>query len=145
MREVAARRAYAFRAELAGWPGVVRTVAVAEDQTLEQLHEALRLAFGWADAHLYAFWTDGEFWSQDPEAGYWAPFELEQDQRSARVPVRELGLRKGRKLAYLFDFGDEWRAMLRVVDSWEIEDESYPMLVEAEGTAPPQYAPLEDE
>jgi hypothetical protein len=37
---VPVRRAYVFRAELDGWPGVVRTIAVAEDQTLEQLHEA---------------------------------------------------------------------------------------------------------
>jgi Plasmid pRiA4b ORF-3-like protein len=36
------------------WVGrVSRTIAIREDQTLEQLHEALRLAFGWADPHLY--------------------------------------------------------------------------------------------
>ncbi len=31
------------------WPvePVVRTIAIREDQTLEQLHEALRIAFGW--------------------------------------------------------------------------------------------------
>ena len=66
-------------------------------------------------------------------------------KRSARVPVGELGLRKGKKIAYLFDFGDEWRLLLRVVDSWEAADESYPMLVEAEGIPPPQYPPFEDE
>lgn len=32
-----------------------------EDQTLEQLHEALRLAFGWADPRMYAFWLSGEW------------------------------------------------------------------------------------
>ena len=38
---------------------VVRTIAMREDQTLEQLHEALRLTFGWADPHLYSFWLTG--------------------------------------------------------------------------------------
>lgn len=133
-----------FREDAGSGP-VARTIAILEDQTLEQLHEALRLAFGWSDPHLYAFWTDGKFWSQDPDAGYWAPFELEEAKRSARVPVGELALRKGKKIAYLFDYGDEWRLTLRFVDSWEAGDNSYPMLVEAEGTPPPQYPPFEDE
>lgn len=54
-------------------------------------------------------------------------------------------MKKGSTLAYLFDFGDEWRLLLKVVESWPVEEEaSYPMLVEAEGAAPPQYA-LDDE
>lgn len=56
----------------------------------------------------------------------------------------ELGLRKGKALAYLFDFGDEWRLLLKVVDRWAAGEETYPMLVEAEGVPPRQYAPLEE-
>lgn len=33
----------------------------------------------------------------------------------------------------------EWRLLVKVIDAWEPDDESYPMLVEAEGVAPPQY------
>ena len=91
---------------------VFRTVAIREDQTLEQLHEALRLAFGWADPHLYCFWRSGRFWDRE-SVRYSAPFELPEDELSARVEVRELGLRKGAELAYLFDYGDEWRLQLR--------------------------------
>jgi hypothetical protein len=94
-------RAFAFRAELVGHPGIVRTIAVAEDQTLEQLHEALRMAFGWADQHLYSFWPSGEFWDDSEE--FTAPFELEErgpKARSSRVAIGELDLRKGKKLAY---------------------------------------------
>jgi hypothetical protein len=80
-----------------------------------------------------------------PREEYTAPQELEMSEgKSAQVPVGELGLRKGKRLAYVFDFGDEWQASLQVADSWAIEDEAYPMLVEAEGTPPPQY-PSEDE
>jgi hypothetical protein len=122
---------------------VVRTIAIREDQTLEQLHEALRLAFGWAETHLYSFWPSGRFWDTEGEE-YTAPVELEErgeHARSARTPIAELRLRKGRSLAYLFDYGDEWRLFLEVVDTWPADDEScYPMLVEATGTPPPQYA-----
>jgi hypothetical protein len=49
-------------------------------------------------------------------------------------------LRIDRRLSYVFDFGDERRAFIRVVDRWKVqEDECYPMLVDAEGVVPPQY------
>ena len=48
--------------------------------------------------------------------------------RSGRVPLSGLGLRKRKTIAYLFDFGDEWRLLLKVVDRWEAGEESYPML-----------------
>lgn len=53
--------------------------------------------------------------------------------------IAETGVRKGSTLAYVFDYGDEWRLLVKVVDAWEPDNESYPMLVEAEGVAPPQY------
>lgn len=122
---------------------VTRTIAIREDQTLEQLHEAFRLAFGWADPHLYTFWVGSEFWSREA-ARYSAPFELAEDDLSARVPIAETGIRRGSTLAYVFDYGDEWRLLVKVVDAWEPDAESYPMLVEAEGVAPPQYLELDE-
>ena len=147
-------QAFAFQAvlvpysPLTGKPesAVVRTIAMREDQTLEQLHEALRLTFGWADPHLYSFWLTGEFW--DDAGEYTAPFEVDEmgkPKASARVPIGELGLRKGKTIAYVFDFGDEWRLMLKVVESWPPGDSSYPMLVEAEGVPPPQYPELDED
>jgi hypothetical protein len=127
---------------------VIRTIAIREDQTLEQLHEALRLAFGWADPHLYSFWPSGRFWDTDADE-YTAPWELEERGKhahTARTPIGELRLSKGSSLAYLFDFGDEWRLFLEVVETWPADEEScYPMLVEAEGIPPPQYATGEDQ
>ena len=126
---------------------VSRTIAIREDQTLEQLHEALRLAFGWYDPHLYSFWIGGDFWdSEAPE--YTAPFEVDEmgkDKPSARTAMREVGLAKGSRLSYVFDFGDEWRLALEVVDAWPADDAAYPLLVDAEGVAPPQYLDLDED
>ena len=131
-----------------GLPIVSRTIAVRGDQTLEQLHEALRLAFGWADPHMYAFWMGGKWWDRDTTC-YQTPFELDPDDdriRSGRIPISRVGLRKGTRMAYLFDYGDEWRLRLKVVDRWRIDGgESYPMLVDAEGVPPLQYAPLDED
>jgi pRiA4b ORF-3-like protein len=131
------------------WPTepVLRTIAVREDQTLEQLHEALRLAFGWADPHMYAFWMSGRWWDAE-SVRFQTPHELDPDDdgiKSGRTPLRELGLRKGKALAYLFDFGDEWRVLLKVANRWEAGEETCPMLVESEGMPPPQYAPLDED
>jgi len=121
-----------------------RTIAIREDQTLEQLHEALRLAFGWAEPHLYCFWMSGRFWDRE-SVRYSAPFELDEGELSSRIPVGELALRKGAKIAYLFDFGDEWRLQLNLVDAWPAGEHSYPMLVGADGIVPPQYPDLDED
>ena len=57
-----AQQTYVFDAELVGFRGVRRVIAVREDLTLVDLHYALQSAFGWDDDHLYAFWLDERFW-----------------------------------------------------------------------------------
>jgi hypothetical protein len=135
---------YAFDARLEGLPGVRRRVAVRADQKLTDLHAALQEAFEWADDHLYTFWLSGRFWDRgSPE--YTIPFELEPNQRSAATRLSRLDLKPGQKLAYLFDFGDEWRVALTVVAVEAAEDGAYPRVLERHGDAPPQYPEYEDE
>ncbi len=67
-----------FNAQLDGFRDVRRTIAVRSDQTLVDLHGALRSAFGWDDDHLYSFWLGGEFWARDGTE-YTHPFALESD------------------------------------------------------------------
>ena len=123
---------------------VSRTIAIREDQTLEQLHEAFRLAFGWADPHLHCFWLGSRFWDLEAVC-YTASFELAEHELGSRIPIAEVKLRKGSRLSYLFDFGDEWRLALKVVETWPADQHSYPMLIDAEGTVPPQYLPLDED
>lgn len=59
--------------------------------------------------------------------------------------MRDAGLKKGSRLSYLFDYGDEWRLALRVVDTWPADEAAYPMLVDAEGIPPPQYPDLDED
>jgi hypothetical protein len=136
-----ARRAYVFRAKLVDHPGVSRTIALAEDQPLEVLHELLRVGFGWDDPHLYSFWLSGRFWD-GPETEYAAPFELDESgAKSARTPVGDLGLEEGQQIAYLFDYGDEWRVEIKVSEIRDAGEEPFPQILRSEGDAPPQYPP----
>ena len=136
-----ATQAYVFRAALVGFRGVSRTVAVRGDQTLVDLHGILQEAFEWDDDHLYSFWLTGEFWGHEGE--YTAPFEADGTP-AADVALDRLELEVGRKIAYVFDFGDEWRVQLTLGEIVPAEEGSYPCILASTGTAPPQYG-LEDE
>jgi hypothetical protein len=134
-----------FDAALQDFKGVSRAIEVREDQTLADLHEGLREAFGWSDDHLYSFWLDGRFWgSRSTE--YTAPVEPDEDVATADVVISQLGLKSGAEIAYVFDFGDNWRVSLRLAGRADDEGARYPRVVAAEGDPPPQYPdPDEDE
>jgi pRiA4b ORF-3-like protein len=128
-------RSYTLEADLIDCPGVSRTLVIGSEQTLAALHELLRAAFDWHDDHLYSFWLDGEFWGED---AYTSPVEAEPDAKTADVPLDQLGPEPGQRIAYLFDFGDEWRVLLTVTDA-RPNGGAQPEIVERRGEAPPQY------
>jgi hypothetical protein len=146
---------YVFKATLVGFTGVNRTIAVRSDQTLVDVHHALQAAFDWADDHLYSFWMGGTFWSRagDEYTHPWhaeepnplGPLALGPDARSAEIRLDRLELRKGQRIAYLFDFGDEWRVRLTVRQIAADDGQSYPRLVGSVGDAPPQYPDYDEE
>jgi hypothetical protein len=133
-----------FEAKLVGHRGVRRTIAAASNQTLEDLHVALREAFEWWDDHLYSFWLDGEFWG-DRESEYTAPVDAEPGTKTSDATLASLDLEVGQEIAYVFDFGDEWRVRLKLAERRPAEKEQLPAVVERVGAAPPQYVYDEDE
>jgi hypothetical protein len=136
--------AYVFEAALDEYPDVSRRLALRGDQTLVDLHEELRRAFEWWDDHLYSFWLDGEFWGSK-ESEYTSPIEPENGVKTADVEVARLTLDPGQEIAYVFDFGDEWRVRLRLAEVRPAGDETYPAILERRGKAPPQYSIPDEE
>jgi hypothetical protein len=139
---------FVLRAKLVGVKGVRRRIAVRGDQTLADLHDALQDAFDWADDHLYAFWLDGVYWSRGG-VEFTEPLHAHElgdpETRSAKVRLGDLGLEPGQKIAYVFDFGDEWRVELTVARVEADDGGAYPRLLESIGEAPPQYPELEED
>ncbi len=138
-----AQQTYVFDAELVGFRGVRRVIAVRDDLTLVDLHYALQSAFGWDDDHLYAFWLDGRFWTSTDEH-FTRPSAIGDApgaaaSRSAAIRLDRLGLAEGRRIAYVFDFGDEWRVRLRVQRVADDAGHPSPRLLSSVGAAPPQY------
>ena len=133
--------ALVFDAVLVNARGVRARLAVLERQPLTALHDAIQQAFGWWDDHLYSFWLDGSFWG-DRELT--TPDAPDGDAATADVPIAELGLRVGQRIAYVFDFGDEWRVSLTVRERSAAEPLDHPRVLELRGTPPPQYAAIDD-
>ena len=98
-------------------------------------------AFEWDDDHLYSFWLDGKFWGAD-ESEYTTPFDLEErGASSSEVGMDTLGLQQGQKIAYIFDFGDEWRVSLELA---EIREGGGIGILERTGESSPQYPELDE-
>jgi hypothetical protein len=133
--------ALVFDAELVDVRGVRARLAVLERQPLTALHDSIQEAFGWFDDHLYSFWLDGRFWGDEEVTSPLVPDEAEH---TADVPIAELHLRIGQRIAYVFDFGDEWRVRLTVRERIAAEAGDHPRVLELRGTPPPQYAAIDD-
>jgi len=136
------RRTFVLEAELVGFEGVRRTLAARDDATLVDLHYALQSTFGWDDDHLYSFWLDGDFWAPQCSAYLHPAHATSADMhcKSACAPLAELDLERGQDIAYVFDFGNEWRVRLTVADVTAGDLHASVQIVDAAGAAPPQYA-----
>jgi hypothetical protein len=58
--------------------------------------------------------------------------------------VDELRLKIGARIAYVFDYGDEWRVMLTLRERIDGPDQMS-RVCDRRGTAPPQYPPVDEE
>lgn len=87
---------------------------------------------------LYSFWLDGRFWGSN-ELEFTSPEVPDEGRATADVPIAELGLALGSKIAYIFDFGDEWRVLLTLSERTEPDGDALPRVSARVGRAPPQY------
>lgn len=125
--------------------GIWRKIELKALQTLENLHDAIQGALDWDNDHLYSFFMDNKFNSRDDDMEYTSPHEPE-GRKTADVPVGIFGFEKGQKFAYLFDFGDEHRFEIEVIDLGTVQEgKKYPVLLESKGKSPEQYPDWEED
>lgn len=151
---------YAFKVTLEWAPEVPRVVEVRSTQTLQDLHTAIQRAFGWDDDHLYSFYMTGKMYDRRygiPCTDMEDPFSMfasgssgsenEEGEQEEDEPlyayntvIGELGLGKGHKFIYFFDYGDSHTFWVEVKDIRpKAERGRYPRVTEKAGKNPPQY------
>lgn len=142
-----AQKTYVFDVELVGFEEITRRISARGDLTLIDLHYALQAAFGWDDDHLYSFWLEESFWAPGADR-YTLPCHAAQppapgtNPKSAQIHLDELALSTGQGLAYVFDFGSEWRVSLHVREIADDDGSASPRLLGWDGSAPPQYGAI---
>lgn len=101
----------------------------------------------WYDDHMYSFFLSGREWdrnsytkpSENEETSIFedAPFFMKAS--SADTLLRRLHLRKGQRIAYVYDFGDNISINLHLKEIAPTNRVRYPRIVALQGFTPEQY------
>ncbi len=128
---------YAFKVTYLRDPDVWRTIEIAANQTLDALHYAIQDAVDFDRDHLYSFYMSNQAW--DDGTAYNSPYT--DGPSASSVKIEELDLRMKQRFLYLFDYGDEHRFEVQLIDvnPDAPPDESYPRVLERHGEDPEQY------
>ncbi|WP_353937509.1 plasmid pRiA4b ORF-3 family protein [Sinorhizobium meliloti] len=120
-------------------PKISRTLELPITLNLAQLHEVLQAAFGWTDSHLHQFNIGGLI--------YGAP-EFDEDGLSdsrtfEATEVRMIDLQfpyeeNPLTILYEYDFGDNWRHLLRLERVARQEGVKYPRCLAGKRSGPPE-------
>lgn len=131
-------RGFRVRLDLKGTkPPVWRRLELPGDLTLDRLHLVIQHAMGWSDAHLHHFRG-----GSDPRAGYFlTQYDIEEEGEEgvdeADVRLDQVVRKKGDKLWYDYDFGDDWEHVLAVEQVLESPPDSA-TLVAGKLACPPE-------
>jgi len=128
-----------------------RVLAIPENFTLYQFADAILASFEFGRDHAFGFYNNLTRWSQSTE-GYELFSDDERDPMSEFPGVKKTQVNTvftaiGKKMLFLFDYGDEWhfRVELTGVEPAEVV-KSRAVCVKSVGEALPQYgSPDEDD
>jgi hypothetical protein len=157
MRQQKSDHQYVLKVNLKGNRRIWRLLVLSGDQTLDDLHETIYLAFDRYDEHLYSFYFPRAATRRDGigfrSKEYASPITMEEPdpindekpRNAARTRLDKLNLKIGQTFEYLFDFGDMWWHELKVVAIEPRDPKSQlPMVTERHGESPQQYPSSEE-
>lgn len=89
-------------------PSVWRRFVVPADISLDRLHDIIQIVMGWEDSHLHQFEFKKQIFTEFPESPH--------DENEAFTRLSDLFKKKGNKLIYRYDFGDDWEHEILLED-----------------------------
>ena len=137
-----------FRASLRG--RLYRDLELPSGGSLEDLAAAIVNAFGFDFDHAFGFYSSLGYRYHDAEERYELFADLGQADEGVRgVRRTKLGTafpEVGKKMLFLFDYGDGWRFKVELIGLGRKEpNAAYPRALKRVGEAPPQYPGLEED
>ena len=103
------------------------------DRSLAMLHEAIQVAMGWANYHLYSFEAGDESYT-DPKGA--AELDMED---AGRARLSDFIPGEKARFGYTYDFGDNWEHEVLVEKVLPPgEGQNYPVCVDGRRSCPPE-------
>ncbi|MCH2490939.1 MAG: plasmid pRiA4b ORF-3 family protein [Flavobacteriales bacterium] len=136
---------YRFRVILDTHEDVFRDIEIDASMTMEDFHNAITQAFGFAGQEMASFYVSNEAWEQGEEI---ALFDMSEDESQVRVMnetiLEDTVWEQQTRLIYIYDFLNMWTFLVELAEITEPEDgRIYPNLMFAHGQIPDE-APEKD-
>lgn len=113
---------YKFRIILDAEEDIFRDIAILEDDTLEDLHNAIVNAFDFDGLELASFYTCDEQWNQDEEISLFDTGDIAGEQRiMSDYPLSEILDKENTKIIYVYDFLNMWTFLIELAAIEEVE------------------------
>ena len=143
-------RTYIFKTNLLGNPKISREIEVSENISLYRLAKAIVSAYNFDFDHCFGFFSKiAESHYFDSEKKYELFTDLIEEGEDLeptgagsvkKTKVKEVWQNIGDKMMFLFDYGDNWRFVVELVDFGEKKNgQKYPNTLKKTGRAPRQY------
>lgn len=127
-----------------------REIALLQSQTLSTIARAIVESFDFDFDHCYGFYDNFTDPYKSKEM-YELFTDLGEEPTEGALGVTYVKIPKafnkiGKKMRFLFDYGDNWQFKVELVDIQPSKkNNKYPKVLKKFGKAPEQYPPLEDE
>lgn len=129
---------YKFRAILDAEDDVFRDIAIQEEATLEDLHNAIVNAFGFDGLEVASFYTCDDTWNQEDEIPMFDTGDIPGEQKTmSDYTLNQLLSEDQTKIIYVYDFINMWTFLVELAAVEEAEaGETYPSLLFSHGELP---------
>ncbi len=131
---------YRFRAILDTKEDVFRDIEIEASSTMEDFHNVITQAFGFAGQEMASFYVSNEIWEQGEEI---ALFDMGEDGDSVRTMsetiLEDTVWADQPRLLYVYDFLSMWTFMVELAEITDPEPGmAYPNLMYSHGEIPEQ-------
>ena len=107
-------------------PLIWRRVLVPSETTLAHLHTILQILFTWSNEHLHSFYIHGREYGSSGKP-------------TCKIRLRDLGLHRGERFRYVYDFGAHWEGDIRLEALLPLGPRRvYPVCIGGKRAAPPE-------
>ena len=129
---------YKFRAILDAEEDVFRDIAIDENDTLEDLHNAIVNAFGFDGLEVASFYTCDDTWNQEDEIPMFDAGDIPGEQKTmSDYSLNDLLYDEQTKIIYVYDFINMWTFLVELAAIEEaVIGETYPALLFSHGELP---------